>query len=54
LQSVAFNTDNLNDLETLKVEFKVSLESLEDELNEAGIFRFRFFEFLFMERCAIL
>jgi len=55
LESVAFNVDKLNQ-ENLKDEFAVALNYLQNELNQNNkdnIFRFRLFEFLFMERCAI-
>ena len=55
LESVAFNVDKLS-TKNVRNEFDVALNSLPNELNEdetANIFRFRLFEYLFLERCAI-
>ncbi len=55
LESVAFNVDKLSQ-DNIKDEFAVALNYLQNELNQNNkdnIFRFRLFEFLFMERCAI-
>ncbi len=55
LESMAFNVEHLNNKTVLK-DFNVALSYLPNELSESeksNIFRFRLFEFLFMERCAI-
>jgi hypothetical protein len=55
LESMAFNVEELN-IKTLNKEFQVALSFLPNELSENeknNIFRFRLFEYLFIERCAI-
>jgi hypothetical protein len=55
LEACAFDISKLNKIETMKKELKCALTNLPNEFleKEQNLFRFRLFELLYLERCAI-
>ena len=55
LEACAFDISKLNNMDLMKKDFSCSLANLPNEFFkvEQNLFRFRLFELLYMERCAI-